>query len=314
MRTICWTVVCFSSVALGLAQKVKVPVGAGSVKDASDFVISTRVSLVVLDVAVKDKSGTYVSGLGKDDFQIYEDHKLQQVTHFSHADTPVTVGLVVDTSGSMRPKRATVITAALAFIQASNPKDEIFIVNFNDKVRPGLPLGQSFSDHIPTLRTALWMGNAEGRTALYDALDYSLKHLEQGKMDRRTLVLVSDGGDNASSTVKKQLLREIEESRTTVYAIGIFEENDPDKNPALLRQLSSVTGGDYYEVKELSDVLDMSRKIASDIRSRYTLAYAPPPSTSGHGIRTIKVTAAANISRQPLSVRTRTRYSIPDTP
>ena len=121
---------------------------------------------------------------------------------------------------------------------------------------------------------------------------------------------LSDGGDNASTMVKKQLLREIEESRATVYTIGIFDENDPDKNPMLLRQLSAITGGDYYPVKELTEVIEVSRKIASDIRSRYTLAYAPPPSTSGRGVHTIKVTAA-NAAKQSLSVRTRTRYSFP---
>ena len=311
MRIICWIAICYSLAAFILAQKT--PVGKEGAKDRSEFVISTSVSLVVLDVAVKDRNGTYVSGLERNDFQIFEDHKLQQVRQFSHADTPVTVGLVVDSSGSMRQKRSAVITAALAFIQASNPKDEMFVVNFNDKVRPGLPSGQAFSDHIPTLRAALWMGNAEGRTALYDALAYSLKHLEKGKMDRRTLVLVSDGGDNASSMLKKQLLREIEESRATVYTIGIFDENDPDKNPELLRRLSTVTGGEYYPITELSEVIDVSRKIASDIRSRYTLAYAPPPPTAGRGSRTIKV-IASNGAQQSLSVRTRTRYSFPEAP
>ena len=181
------------------------------------------------------------------------------------------------------------ITAALAFIQASNPRDEIFVVNFNDKVRPGLPSDQPFSDQIPTLRAALWMGNAEGRTALFDALGYSLHHLEQGRRDKKTLVVVSDGGDNASTLVRNEVLRKVEESRATIYTIGIFEENDPDKNPDLLRKLATITGGDYYPIGDLSEVLPVSRKIASDIRNRYTLAYAPPSLAAAHGVRSIKV-------------------------
>ena len=301
MRLGAITIFCLADV-LATAQKTA---------PTTDFVISTDVSLVMLDVSVKDAKGGYVGGLVQDDFNIFEDRKLQPIKHFARMDVPVTVGLVVDTSGSMRLKRPAVITAALAFIQASNPHDEMFVVNFNDKVRPGLPPNIPFSDHIPTLRSALWMGNSEGRTALYDAVSYSLHHLEKGRKDKKTLVLVSDGGDNASSLARQQVLREVEESRATVYTIGIFEENDPDKNPELLKKLAAITGGDYYPIGDLSEVLAVSRKIASDIRNRYTLSYAPPDPMGGHASRSIKVTASQG-GKEKLVVRTRTRYSFPE--
>ena len=288
-----------------------VPTSAQRPAPTPDFVISTDVSLVMLDVSVKDAKGGYVGGLVQDDFKIFEDRKLQPIKHFARLDVPVTVGLVVDNSGSMRLKRPSVITAALAFIQASNPHDEMFVVNFNDKVRPGLPPNIPFSDDIPTLRSALWMGNSEGRTSLFDAVSYSLHHLEKGRKDKKTLVLVSDGGDNASSLARQQVLREVEESHATIYTIGIFEENDPDKNPELLKKLAAITGGDYYPIGDLSEVLAVSRKIASDIRNRYTLSYAPPDAVGGHASRSIKVTAS-HIGKEKLLVRTRTRYSFPE--
>src|SRR5712692_2772816 len=133
-----------------------------------EYTIRTEVNLVLLDVSVKDAKGGYVSGLNKDNFRVYENGKPQPITQFAHADIPVSVGLAVDNSGSMRPKRREVITAALAFIQASNPHDEMFVVNFNDKVRRGLPDLLPFTDDVQELREALSKGDPEGRTALYD--------------------------------------------------------------------------------------------------------------------------------------------------
>ena len=145
-------------------------VAADATRDSGNLIISTDVELVILDVSVKDSNGGYVSDLTADNFQVFEDRKPQAIKHFSHNDIPVTIGLIIDNSGSMRSKRPGVITAALALVGASNPHDEIFVVNFNDQVRPGLPLDVLFSDNIPTLRKALWVGSAEGRTKLYDAL------------------------------------------------------------------------------------------------------------------------------------------------
>jgi Ca-activated chloride channel family protein len=160
---------------------------------ADEFKLSTNAELVLLDVGVTDRSGTPVSNLSKEDFKVFDNGKIQAITHFASDDVPVTVGLVIDNSGSMRAKRAEVVTAGLAFIQQSNPVDEIFITHFNDHVTRS-PFASDFNQ----LRSALLNGQPGGRTALYDAIVTSLDQLATGTKDKRTLLLVSDGGDNAS--------------------------------------------------------------------------------------------------------------------
>ena len=278
----------------------------------SELAISVNVQLVALDISVQDEKGGYASGLSKDDFRVYDNGKLHPIKYFSHADLPVTVGLVIDNSGSMGPKRAEVVTAALTFVHASNPQDEIFVVNFNDKVRSGLPVDVQFTDDIPTLRRALWSGPSEGRTSLHDALAYGLKYLNNGKMERKTLVVVSDGGDNASLLSSSEVLRRVEESFATIYTIGIFDETDSDRNPRFLRKLAQVSGGKYFQLPVLRDVVPVCRKIASEIRSRYTIAYCPESTDPQHATHVIKVVASAP-SRQRLTVHHRSRYIMPDT-
>src|ERR1700683_2409272 len=208
----------------------------------SEFKISTDVELVLLDVSVKDPKGGYVSGLTKEDFQISENGAPQKITQFASADIPVAVGLVMDDSGSMRTKRPEVITAGLVFIGASNPLDQIFVVNFNDKVRRGLPEEVPFSDNINLLRSALSKDTAQGQTALYDAVAFALKHLESGRRDKKTLVVVSDGGDNVSTHSLKELMQLVQESHATIYPVGVFDSDDPDRNPHVLDRLSKISG------------------------------------------------------------------------
>ena len=159
--------------------------------EQKDFTLQTTSRLVLLDVSVKDAAGGFVSGLSKDNFKVFESGKPQQISQFANSDIPVTVGIAVDESGSMRPKRAQVVTAALVFFQASNPMDEMFVVNFNEKARRGLPDDVLFSDNVKLLRSALWQGQPEGRTALYDAIELSLHQLEFGRQAKKTLVVVS---------------------------------------------------------------------------------------------------------------------------
>jgi Ca-activated chloride channel family protein len=275
----------------------------------NDFTIRTTSRLVLLDVSVKDASGGFVSGLSKDRFQVYENGRPQQITHFADADIPVTVGIAVDESGSMRPKRAEVITAALTFNQASNPKDEMFIVNFNEKPRLGLPDGVLFSDSVQQLRSAFWHGNPEGRTALYDALEMSLRHLEFGRQSKKALVVISDGGDNHSSHTLEDVMSAVLTSATTIYTIGIYDEDDPETNEGVLRKLAHVSGGVFYHPKTLDEIVPICRQIAKDIRSRYTIGYVP--STEGKMVRHIKVAASA-ADHATLNVRTRTSYVFAD--
>jgi Ca-activated chloride channel family protein len=270
-----------------------------------NFTIRTTSRLVLLDVSVKDAKGGYVSGLTKDNFMVYENGKLQEISQFADADIPVTVGLVVDESGSMRPKRRDVITAALEFVEASNPHDEMFVVNFNERARRGLPDIMPFSDNIDLLRSALWQGEPEGRTALYDATEMSLHQLGMGRRDKKTLVVISDGGDNISVHKLPEVMHDVLTSLTTIYTIGIFDEDDPERNPAVLERLAHVSGGVAYFPKSLNEVAPVCRQIAKDIRTRYTIGYIP--NSEGKPDRRIKVVASAP-NHEKLIVRTRSNY------
>jgi Ca-activated chloride channel family protein len=210
----------------------------------------------------------------------------------------------------MRPKRADVITGALAFIGASNPLDEIFVINFNDKVRRGLPDEVPFTDDITKLRAALWMGDPAGRTALYDAILEGLKQLDMGRQSKKTLIVVSDGGDNISQHNFKDVMASVLQSRATIYTIGVYDDEDPDKNPDVLKKLANVSGGVAYFPSKPAEVMDICRQIAKDIRSRYTLAYIPQDTTHA-GVKHLKVEAASS-DRGKLVARTRSSYTIAD--
>jgi Ca-activated chloride channel homolog len=285
------------------------PKPAGKVSDPGEneeFTIRSDVRLVLLDVSVKDQKGAFVSGLTKDNFTVYEDGKPQPITQFANQDIPVTVGLVVDESGSMRPKRSETITAALTFIQASNPQDEVFVINFNDKVYHGLPDTLLFSDNVTKLREALWSTKPEGRTALYDAIFASLHQLDMGRRSKKTLVLISDGGDNISSHTRKDVEHKVQQSLATIYTVGIFDNDDPDKNPDVLKWLANVSGGVSYFPEKLDDIVPVCQKIAKDIRTRYAISYVPAEGKPGT-LRHIKI-AVNDPERGKLVARTRTQY------
>jgi Ca-activated chloride channel homolog len=276
----------------------------------SGFRISTDVELVLLDVSVKDPKGGYVSGLAKEAFQIYENGAPQKITQFASADIPVTVGLVLDDSGSMLRKRSDVINAGLVFVGSSNPQDQIFVVNFNDKVRRGLPETVPFTDDVNLLRSALSRDAPQGQTALYDAVAYALKHLESGRRDKKTLVVVSDGGDNVSTHSLKELMRLVQESRATIYTVGLFAPDDPDSNPHVLERMARTSGGESFLPGDPDQVIPICKKIAKDIRNRYTIGYTPLRSSDKAALRKIRVVATVP-DRRKLLVRTRTSYLLP---
>jgi Ca-activated chloride channel family protein len=275
------------------------------------FRLTATAELVLLDVSVNDATGVHVSGLEKRNFEIYEDGQVQTITYFSSDDVPVTVGLVIDTSGSMRAKHPEVVTAALAFINASNQKDEVFVVNFNDRANFGLPDSIPFTDDVRKLQAALSITVAEGRTALYDALVLSLNHVEKGKRDKKTIVLVSDGGNNSSIHGFDDVMRMVRESRATIYTIGLFDQDDSDRNPRLLERLARISGGAAFLPNQVSDVAEICRVIAKDIRNRYTIGYVPVRSGDKGAQRKIKVVARQSDGRK-LAVRTRTSYFLPE--
>lgn len=293
----------------GRGQTKASPSGAKGGTDEKEFTIQTTSRLVLLDVSVKDAAGGFVSGLTKDNFKVYEDGKPEEISQFANSDIPVTAGIAVDESGSMRPKRAQTITAALVFIQASNPMDEMFIVNFNEKPRRGLPDETLFSDDVKQLRAALWQGTPEGRTALYDAIEMSLNQLDFGRQAKKTLVVISDGGDNHSKHTLADVKKDVLSSLATIYTIGIYDEDDPEKNEGVLKELAHVSGGVFYHPATLDEIVPVCRQIAKDIRTRYTIGYVP--SAQGKMERHIKVVASSP-DHPKLVVRTRTSYAFTD--
>ncbi len=275
----------------------------------SDFKIFDNVDFVLLDVSVRNSGGDFVGNLTERNFEVLEDGHAREIKHFGAFDVPETIGLVVDNSGSMVYKRSEVVTAGLLFAKSSNKRDQFFVINFNDSVTRGLPSGIAFTDNLEMLRNSLYFGLPQGQTALYDAIDYALKHLQLGAEQRRTLIVVSDGRDNVSKIAFPDLLRTIEESRATVYTIGLYDASNGDSSPRVLRKIADVSGGEFFEPRGLSDIAPTFEKISQDVRHRYTIGFVPDERSDRRKNRQVRVVAAENGRR--LKVRCRSTYRIP---
>jgi Ca-activated chloride channel homolog len=275
--------------------------------DPEPFRISMDVALVVLHATVIDRQGGFVSDLGQHDFEVFEDGKPQQIRVFTNEDVPVTVGLVVDHSSSMRPKLAEVTAAARTFVKLSNPEDEMFVVNFNEHVSLGLPARIRFTASVAQLENAIAAAPADGQTALYDAIAKALDELKAGSRDKKVLIVVSDGGDNASALSRAQVMKLADQSSAVIYTIGVFDEDDADRNPGMLKRLAQVTGGEAFIAGQISEIGAISERIARDIRHQYTIGYAPANLSHDGASHTIRVHASVK-GLERLSVRTRTSY------
>jgi Ca-activated chloride channel homolog len=285
------------------------PSPSGSPQD-NPYTIKVNVEMVILHATVQNHKGVLVSGLGKDDFQVYEDGILQKIAYFSHEDIPVTVRLVIDNSGSMGPKRSDVIVAALAFARSSNPADQMFVVKFNEHVSFGLPANMPFTDQVAQLEVALSRIGTDGETALYDAVAAGIEHLKKGNRDKKVLIVISDGGDNASVHNLAQIMAAAGQSNAIIYTLGLFDEEDPDRNPRVLKQLAHATGGEAFLPASLKEVVPICEQIAHDIRNQYTAAYVPTNRKQDGSYRVIQMKAGTP-GRARLTVRTRAGYYAP---
>jgi len=270
------------------------------------FTISVDVDLVVFNVSVLDDDGKPVTGLTEKDFHVFEDGREQQIKIFQPEDTPATVGLVIDGSGSMTNKRNDVVSAATAFVDASHPQDEMFIVSFNSRSWLALPASRAFTSDRSELRATLAETRAEGTTALYDALKLALDHLKDGSRQRKALVLLSDGGDNASETRLDDVLRLAQQSSATIFCIGIYDPFQKDRNPSALRKIAKVTGGEAYFPNSLGALHAIWPKIAGKIRGQYTIGYISENPSHDGSYRKVKITAARR--GKSLDIRTRPGY------
>jgi Ca-activated chloride channel family protein len=279
----------------------RVPVASGQAG------ISITTELVVLPVGVTDAKGDFVSGLTLRDFRVYQDGRLQELTWFQQEDTPVTVGLIVDHSRSMGPKLAEVAAAVSAFAQSSNPQDEMFVVDFNDDVSVELLNGKPFTIDAHELEKAVSAVTARGRTALYDAVAEGLLHLQLGHWDKKALIIVSDGEDNASQQKVSQIVALAQRSQVMIYSVGLVDADDEEVNPGVLRRLSKDTGGIAFFPTSLGTVADISKEIARDLREQYTLGFVPETADATDSFRQIRVKVAAP-GRGKLHVRSRPGY------
>ena len=271
------------------------------------FQISVNVNLVVLNPTVRDPKGGFVADLREGDFQVYEDGVRQSIKVFRHEDIPVTVGLVVDHSGSMKPKLADVITAARTFVQSSRPDDRMFVVNFNENVTASVPGAALPGNSADALASAIADTPATGKTALYDAVEAAFGRLGADGPRKQVLIVVSDGGDNASAHKLAEVLETAMQSSALIYTIGIFDEDDADKNPDVLSRLARATGGDAFFPRKNSEVVAICADIARDIRNQYTIGYVSTNAAKPGGYRSIRLTAAAP-GHDKLLVRTRSGY------
>ena len=276
-------------------------------QDPAPFKISVNVNLVVLTATVRDRKGEPVANLEEQDFAVFEGGVRQTVRLFRHEDIPVTVGLVVDHSGSMKPKLSEVTAAARTFVQSSNPQDRMFVINFNEKVTLGLPSAIAWSNQPEDLEHAISNTPARGMTALYDAVTAALLRAETVGHDKKVLVVISDGGDNASGHTRDTVLNLAGHSSALIYAIGIFDEDDPDRNPEVLRKLAHATGGEAFFPGKLEEVISICARIARDIRQQYTLGYVSAETAPPGAWRSIRVTAGTPADGK-LVVRTRSGY------
>ena len=253
--------------------------------DSQPTTIRADVNLVQLHVTVTDHQGHVVQGLTKDAFQLWVDDVPQPITVFQGEDAPVTAGIVIDNSASMGSKRKEVIAAALAFARASNPKDEMFVVHFNDHSRLGLPAGTGFTGDVAELERAVSAFELGGTTAIYDALLMAESQFKRAAYTRKVILLITDGGDNSSHATLEHALDGALKAGIVIYAIGAFDENNRDRSPAVLTQLAEQTGGRAFFPTAVPEVTRICIEIAGDIRRQYTLGFPGAEDGKYHRIR-----------------------------
>jgi VWFA-related protein len=276
--------------------------------EAAGAVFRADARLVVCNTAVVDKEGHLVTDLPRQAFTVYENGVKQTVTGFKREDVPVSMGLIVDNSGSMRDKRSQVEAAALALVRDSNPEDEVFIVNFNDEAYLDNPPGKAFTSDIKEMEAALRRIDSSGGTAMRDAIRMAIGWLKKGRRDKKVLVVVTDGNDNYSNTSLADLVKLAQQNEVLIYSVGLLaDESRSDARDArrALEALAGATGGETYFPKELAEVDRIAHLVAHDIRSQYAIEYKPLNAAMDGTYRKIRITV--NAPGRP-TVRTRSGY------
>jgi VWFA-related protein len=309
---LCAIVLLASSASAQLPVPSPPPPGQAANSGKQGSSIKVDVNLVVLHTTVLDDRQRFADGLKQENFRVFEDKIEQKLSVFKREDVPVSMGLVIDNSGSMREKRPRVNEAALTLVQASNPRDEAFVVNFNDDFY--LDLDKDFTSSIPELKEALERIDSRGSTALRDAIIGSLDHLKKGSKDKKVLLLVTDGEDNASHNSLERTLREIQKTDTVIYTIGLLSsegKKEAKRAKKVLQEIAAASGGVAYFPESVDDVHSICEQVAHDIRNQYILAYYPTNTNRDGTFRAVSVEVIPPRGRGKLIARTRNGYYAP---
>lgn len=268
---------------------------------------SSAADLVVLHVNVSDQKGRGLAGLPREAFSVFEDRRPQSISFFTADDLPVTAGLLIDSSISMYAVRDLLIAGAVAFTEASHAGDEVFALAFNEHVRSALPPDAPFTNDAAVLRDALTsVVTARGRTGLFDAIARGLDYADRGRHHRKVLVVISDGGDNASTTTFADVLVRTQAANVVIYAVVLADPVGREGRPKVMKQLAEESGGQVFTPRNAREMSDVLRRVAADIRRAYTIGYVPAAPADGR-FRRLRVQVASP-DRQALVVRTRSGY------
>lgn len=276
-------------------------------QQAESDVIKVDVQRVVLYATVREGKARFAEDLTKDDFTVLDNGLKQEILSFSRSDVPVAIGLLIDNSASMMNKRDEVVAAAKAFVRATNPADELFVLHFNEALQFGLPQGVAFTGDRKALDAALDKMVLDGRTSLYDAIHLGLEQLELSKLTKKALVVLSDGGDNTSTRKLSDVVRKADLSGALFYGVGIYDPMDGDANPGAVRKLAESTGGESFFPKEVQEVKTLCETIARELRNQYMISYSPPAAKQAGEYRKVQL-KVRNPKGRKLTVRSRTGY------
>jgi Ca-activated chloride channel family protein len=281
---------------------------------AQETTIRADTTLVVIPVTVTDPSNRFVLGLGKEDFQIFEDGASQKITHFSGEDAPLSIGLLVDTSGSMTMKLETSRRAAEELLKNLNGQDEAFVIEFSDKAR----VTQEFTSHMDDVQRALENLRPGGLTALLDAVNLGIARMKNAKNPRKALIVISDGGDNNSRYSQQEIRGIVHEADVQLYALGVFEavfvpglSKEEVSGPKLLSEISEQTGGRAFGASDVSQLPSIAEKIAIELHNEYALAYSPTNAARNGAFRKVEVRLKQPPGLPQLKARWRSGYYAP---
>jgi len=285
--------------------------GADALNSRPGARIRMDVDLVLVPVTITDPMNRLVTGLEQNDFFVYENNSAQKIKTFATEDAPVSIGIIMDLSGSMTSKLIRSRDSILQFMKTANPQDEFFVIGFND--RPELI--EDFTSSIEDIESRLQLVHAGHRTALLDAIYYGMDKMKTARHERKALLVVSDGGDNRSRYTEGEVKAQVRESDVEIYSIGIFDPYAPTTEermgPMLLNDLSEETGGRMFRVDDLADMSDIAVKISTELRNQYVLGYNPKSMQRDGKWRKVKVKLVPPQGLPPLTVHARTGYYAP---